>query len=299
MQNSTKFIYATLLALFASSLLAAETVDQTVDAQLDGTVLINVVRGKVKIRSWQQPKVKVEGVLDSKTKQFIFNNEGNETVIKVKLKNNSSSWFGSDQESDLKIWLPVESAVDFVGVSAELEAQNLHRRIFASSVSGNIELKNSSNKASLRTVSGDIDVDDYDGKIELASVSGDINANTNSRYFKAQSVSGEIEANIGDADTVDLVSVSGNIDTVLSLGKDGSLQSNTVSGNVNLKFKNDRLNSCFQINSGISGNVVNRLKNVNVNQSRNSNKHINFSVGKPSADVNIQTMSGTITLEND
>ena len=84
-----------LLIVLMLTLLSAKTVKATGDAvdatkavKPDGDVDIRVVRGEVDIIGWDQPEVRVVGTLDEATKAFIFEVDGDETRIFVRLEEN-------------------------------------------------------------------------------------------------------------------------------------------------------------------------------------------------------------------
>jgi len=117
-------------------------VDETKDVRADGLVSINVVRSLVRIETWDKLAVRVHGTLDEKTKEFIFDVDGKETVIEVKIDGDHDSWLsGRTESSNLTIQLPATSEVGVRGVSTDVEARGLGSDVEIGVVSGSIRLR--------------------------------------------------------------------------------------------------------------------------------------------------------------
>ena len=101
------------LCCISQSLFAGEKVEQTIKAEKDGYVEIDHLNGYAEVKAWDKAEVRVVGELGDRTKQFIFERDGNEIVIKVKVKN-SNSWgnWSSDDGDDLQIFVPKGSKVN-------------------------------------------------------------------------------------------------------------------------------------------------------------------------------------------
>ena len=285
------------LLLYSFALTAqAENVDQTLEASPNGDVYIDVIEGRVVVEGWDKDEVRVTGNIPD-IEQFVFRSSGGDTRIEVESKNGFWGNWKSSGFAKLTIYCPRGSSLRIEGISSSHVITDIGGTVQASTMSGDISLKGGSGKVQLESVSGEIDVVDATGKINLSSVSGHISAKVDSHNFEAQSVSGAIEASIGTADSVELSSVSGNIELVFELGKGGELDAETVSGDIDIEFLNDDLDAAFEIETGPGGDVRNLISNDTASKSFSFSGSLEFELGSGNGSVELETMSGTVKID--
>jgi hypothetical protein len=144
------------LLIFAGALclswaaLADEKINRSLDVSKTPYVQIEHVNGSAKVIAWDKSEVKVTGSLGDRTEKFIFEKDGNEVLIKVKVKNNNgwNNW-GSDNGDDLEIFVPLQSKVYYSAVNADVELEQVR------------------GGARVETVNGAIDVIELAGRIRL------------------------------------------------------------------------------------------------------------------------------------
>jgi DUF4097 and DUF4098 domain-containing protein YvlB len=275
----------------------ADQIDKTIKVQANGEVHIEITDGRIKMEGWNKSEIRVVGNISRKPDDFVFETHGKNT--RIELSGDSHSWWGNNSASaDLKIYIPRANSIIADGVSVDFSFDDFSRSVRANTISGNLELSNGSGKIDLSTVSGDITVNDAQGKLDLASVSGDIEVDGNAKYFDANSVSGSISARIGMAERIELETVSGDIEIELGLTEDARLEADTVSGDIDLQFANPKINTTFEIETGPGGRVKNRLSDDKMSKNMTFSGSLEFSLGSGESSVDLETMSGTITLEN-
>lgn len=288
-----------LISLFLLSITwhsHAEQIDKTLSVKPKGELHIEITDGRVELETWNKSEIKIEGTISRKPEEFIFETHGNNT--RVELTGNHNSWWGNDSASaQLMIYVPQNTVIIADGVSVNFSFDGIKRRVRANTISGNIDLKNGNGKIDLNSVSGDIKVVDSEGKLDLASVSGDIKVDGGAKYFDASTVSGGIEARIGMAERIELETISGDIELELGLLEDARLEADTVSGDIEITFSEGKLNSAFDIETGPGGRVKNRLSADRMNDNMTFSGSLNFSLGNGDGSVNLETMSGTIVLD--
>lgn len=288
-----------LISLFLLSITwhaHAELIDRSLSVDPKGELHIEITDGAVDIEVWNKSEIKIEGSISRKPDEFVFETHGNNT--RVELSGNHNSWWGNDSASaELMIYIPQETVVIADGVSVSFSFDGIKRRVRANTISGNISLKNGNGKIDLNSVSGDIQVSDSVGKFDLASVSGDIDVNGDAKYFDASTVSGSIEADVGMVDRIEVETVSGDIELELGLLEGARLEGDTVSGDIEITFSNGKINSAFDIETGPGGRVKNRLSGDRMNENMRFSGSLNFSLGNGDGSVNLETMSGTIVLD--
>jgi DUF4097 and DUF4098 domain-containing protein YvlB len=309
----TNWITGFALALVTCQVLAeGDSVDESKAVSADGIVQVNVTRGEVDIRTWDEDSVRVVGTLDDKTEEFVFTVHNGHTRIAVKIRERESSWL-NDDGSDLTIYMPESSQLEFAGVSTDVDVRDVAGEIEIGLVSGDVFLQTPSRRVEIQTVSGDIEMQGGDGRMRIKTVSGDVEAYEVTGDVQYTTVSGDIairdggkdlrlESVSGDIDVrhdamVELAghSVSGDIDISGELQRSGRVEFDSMSGTIRLLLGED-LNASFDIETG-SGSIRNRITEDQPKISRHiGDETLRFSVGDGSGNVALTTQSGDISL---
>jgi len=292
----------------------AERVDETKDVSATGNVAVNVVRGKVRLVGWDKPAVQVTGTLDTKAKAFIFDVNGDETIIEVKIDDGINGWFGSDEGSSLTVYLPSASRMEFDGVSTEVDVRGLDKSIEVNVVSGDITMVGGSSSVTVQSISGDLILNDSTGRVKVVTVSGDIESNsvTGVAHYTTvsgdivakdggeevliETVSGDIEVVSGSVTTLGGHAISGDIAVRTRLLDSGSIEFASISGNIALRLEGD-INARFSLETG-SGSITNKLSTDQPAISRYmGDENLQFTVGDGRGQVSLSTRSGDLLLE--
>ena len=297
--------------------LAGEKVDRTMDAASDGYVSIEHVNGYAKVSGWDKDEVRVVGELGDRTDEFIFERDGKEIVIRVKVKNHRgwSNW--SDEDGDnLEIFVPEGSRINYSSTNANLdvsdifggsdidtvngdvEAQNLKGRIRVEAVNGDIETKALEGRVTIETVNGDIKErsEEVDGSV-YTSVNGDIDVHTTSKDLVAETVNGDIELALQQVEELNLSTVNGSIEAKMTLTKDSDVRASSVGGSITLSFPDD-VSARFDIEAHAGGRITNELSNDKMKKAKyGPSRWLEFSVNGGDAKVDVSTVSGRVRLE--
>ena len=293
--------------------LARDSVDETKKANADGFVSINVVRGELRIEGWAKNEVRVSGKLDEKTKEFIFDVNGDQTVITVKIPRNNFSWGCCNEGSDLRIRVPEGSrleigvvsaevsvtnilgGLDIGGVSGDLTIEQVRERIRIRNVSGQIELTDAKGRIRVKSVSGDIEVDNAHGPAQYHSISGSIILKDVSEELNLETVSGDIEVIDGVISSARGHTVSGDIDLEVTMLDRADIDFDTVSGSVRLRLGGD-LDARYDMETA-SGSIRNRITDDKPSHSKYvRDEKLRFIIGDGDGEVIINSHSGDIVI---
>jgi len=308
------FLVTTSLAVTSIAFAEQREVNQSLDVSTDGFVHINVVRGVVTVTGWEKNQVEVRGELDEQVEEFIFEGNGNETRIEVRIPRSRGMRYFRD-ETDLTIRIPGNSQLRVTGVSTDVEVKKVNGSVEVGVVSGDVSLRGGTGRIVLQTVSGEIELRDANGRIRLKSVSGDIESyeTTGSSTYgtvsgsilvenggeelKIESVSGDIEVIRTDFFTIAGHSISGDIEIRGDMKRGGSIEFDNVSGSIRLRLGGD-VDSRFDLETG-SGSIRNRLTNDRPKVSKYvRDESLRFIMGEGSGEIILSTRSGDITLSN-
>ncbi len=301
------------LLLLSQSVLAAQSVDKRIEVEGDLRLNLEVQRGEVEILSWDQDAISITGTLDELSEGLTVEQKSGTISIEDKLPRHYS---GSNKEgSRLTIKVPAKLKLNGEGVSANYRVSKLAGDINVQTVSGNIKAEDLTEQVAINTVSGNIVSQGLEGKLKLETVSGNIKDKQSLGKVSYTLVSGKLEADSG-ADQVSIELVSG--DAKVTLDKVDRLKAQSVSGDLNLsvsalatKASLDsvsgdisfslpaNLDATFAIDGGPSGDIDNRLTQDKPKRPKyGPGSSLQFQMGKGSADILINTISGDINLKS-
>ena len=246
------------LSLFPLAAFAGEKIDKQIDVPSGGTIFIENQRGDIHITGWDKNEFKVSGELDDKAQGYELKTSGDKTQFIVKMPR-KSNWGNSGDGSNLTIFMPKSSSLEFAGVNVSVTAK---------------ELKNG---AEVDVVNGEITVDDITGNIKLTTVNGDVNAENLNGNIQFETVNGEIN------------------DRQSSL-KGGDVRFESVSGDADFYFPQS-VSAKFEIKAHANGKIINKVSSDKVSKAKyGPASDLEFSINGGNANVEMDTISGRIEL---
>jgi len=303
-----------LLLIAAIPSVAGERVDESMSLGSVNYVSVENLRGEVTIIGHSGDTVSVTGELDDKAEGLTFEKSGSRIIIKVEIPRNNHSGWGADG-SDLTIEIPQHVRVSFKGVSSDItisnfsqgsevqtvsgdiSAKDLMQQVELATVSGNIESKNLAGKIRLSSVSGDIHDRNSSGRAHFKTVSGSLSSSSSAHEISANSVSGDIDLRLGDVDELIVSTVSGEFEGQLSLNDNGLLKMSSVSGDLDVQFKNT-VQASFNLKANAGGDIVNRLTAAKAKRAKyGPSSKLSFDTGNASGSVRASTVSGRIAVK--
>ena len=283
----------TFLGIFSASSVIALEVDKTMDAAADGNVSISNVAGSVDVQGWSRNQVEVTGDLGDDVEELIFERDGDEIEIKVKIQRRHSR----DVSSDLIVKVPSASSLEVHTVSADIDVAELSGEQSLESVSGDITTEAHHSDIDVNTVSGDLEIegDNQSMRSRLSTVSGDIDTENLAGETGVESVTGDLVVINGVFDRASLGTVNGDIVFHAQLLEDGRLDVETVNGGVDIEFAGD-VSARFDIET-FNGDIRNCFGPEPVRVSEYAPGYeLKFTEGGGSGRVTIETLNGDLRL---
>ena len=217
----------------------------------------------------------------------VFKVDRSSSNITISKKSNMHFHFFYINQSAFDVYIPkaYEESLEIRVVSGDIKAdENLKfRNLKIYSTSGDIEMANvEADEINIESVSGDIELQNIgNSTIKLKTVSGNIEVESTKGKIEAKSTSGNIEIEKIEGE-VELNTVSGEIESN-DFRITGTSKIKTTSGNVKMFLNSE--NNCEIKAKSTSGNIT-------YPNGRNV-------MGKePYVELNVQTTSGNIKLEN-
>jgi DUF4097 and DUF4098 domain-containing protein YvlB len=287
-------------ACFVSLLLVAASVchaadrefAQTVKADPQGSVRVSNVAGKVLVTGWDRSEVEVKARLYGNAERVdVFSDKGR-TTIKVVLAR--SAFRGG--EADLEIRVPEQSDIDVSAVSADVETQKLAGPQRLTTVSGEIRAEFAKDFEG-KTVSGDLRLRGKaaTGDVRISSVSGDVFLERAGGDVEVTSTSGDLLLDVASVSMVRTRTTSGDLSLRGALARDGSVEAETISGDVTVRVKPQ---AGFQYEatsfSGAIGNCFGR--HAEPTSSHGPGTRLIGTAGDGRGRVRVKSMSGDVAI---
>ncbi len=205
--------------------------EQKVAADASGAVEISNVAGSLDITGWDRAEVEVRGTVGDGVDKVEVSGGGSRTYVKVITRRNTS-----DGEAHLQINVPKGSEVTATAVSADIASKRVTGRQRLTTVSGGIQAEIAGADSQVKSVSGDIHLQGsrQPADVRLSTVSGDLRLERAAGDVDATSVSGTVSVEVNPAKSVRLHSTAGDLTFTGQLAQNGSLDAETVSGEVKL-----------------------------------------------------------------
>ena len=166
--------------LLAAPVSAESPIDETRPLAADGRVSIENLKGRVTVRTWDQPSVRITGTLGDKVEALDV--EGNGQALSIVVRNpENGGWFSRSDDSGpttLEVTLPARASLVVEAVSADIDVTGTGGRLLQlESVSGDVRVRGAlAAETRLESVSGTVDAEIESSDIDVSSVSGDVRA---------------------------------------------------------------------------------------------------------------------------
>ena len=289
--------YLIALALLASlPALAASPIDQTRPLDPRGSVQIENLKGRVEVRAWDRPEVKVTGTLGDGVERLVVDGDRRSLRIEVKYPSQSRN----TEPTVLIVQVPVLADLEVETVAADIDVHGMaSRELSLESVSGDVTATGAPGSGSIETVSGDVHATLNSRDLSVETVSGElvVQGRLNGE-ISLESVSGNIRlGNLGEkANKVSVSTVSGDMALRLALAESGHCSVESVSGNLQLRMQAN-LSASVSAESFSGKLLAPQAKIEREGFGPGSSFHTRYGNGKGT--IRIETFSGDATLTLD
>lgn len=292
-----------LLGLAAAPVFAATPIDESRPLDADGRVLVDNLKGRILVRTWDRNEVRVSGSLgDGVERLDIAGGKGNLTVkvIYPQSRGGMFNWWGGGGDragaSDIELRVPAGAEVSAQGVSADIDIQGVKgRRLQAKTVSGGIRAEGAPEEAEFTAVSGRIELALEGSSVSAETVSGGITLEGSpSGRINVGTVSGNITVRAGEIRRFDASTVSGSLR--LQAGKlagGARIGAETLSGSLDLILPRD--SSANLSISTFSGDIRSEVGEVK-RPRHGPGSSLEARLGDGDGDVRLESFSGTVRV---
>ena len=229
----------TLACLAALPAHAATPIDQTRPLDPRGRIEIDNLKGRVEVRAWDRPEVRITGSLGKGVEKLLV--EGDRGVLRVEVRYPSRA--RNTEPTTLILQVPLRADLEIETVSADIDVHGVAAsELSLHSVSGDITANGAPRRVSIEAVSGDARLTFNSGDVEADTVSGDLvlSGRLNGEV-SVETVSGNLRVDSKGARMRKLsaATVSGDVAATFALAADGAVEIESVSGDVVLAVPRD------------------------------------------------------------
>ena len=292
-----KYLICLAGLLLAAPVLAQSPIDESRPLAADGRVTIENMKGRVTVRTWDQPRVRITGSLGEGVEKLDIDGGNQALSIHVRYPE-TGGWFSRDRSGPtmLEVTLPARASVSVEGVSADIDVAGTGgRRLQLESVSGDVLVRAArADEVRLESVSGDVDAEVESRDIGVESVSGNVRAvGRISGRVALSAVSGDIALSSATVERLTVESVSGDakLDTGLAAG--GSIDAESVSGDLTLTVPADS-SARLRVES-FSGSIRSPVGRVETEE-YGPGSHLDARLGAGNGEIRIETFSGDASI---
>jgi len=292
-----------LIAMIPAFALAATPINESRRLNPNGQVHIQNVKGRIVVRTWAQPQVRITGSLGQGTEKLQVTGDANSLEIEVQFPddNNWNLWGKKNQRMEdtvLEVTLPRTASVDVDSVSADVDIQQMAgRRLSVSSVSGDVRVTASSpGQASFQNVSGNTTLRITTNKVEADSVSGDVSLQGGlGGEVSMESVSGNLSLVALALSRLQVSSVSGDARLQAGIRPGGVVKGETLSGDLQLRLPASS-NAKLQAET-FSGDISSPSGKIH-REEHGPGKSLEATLGSGgSAHIRLESFSGDVRVE--
>jgi hypothetical protein len=295
MSTRNAWLAAAILAAMAAPAAAQQTITKRASVAPDAAIEVSNVQGSVKVAAWDRNEVELVAALESDRDELEF--EATPRRVRIEVDRPDGRYGRDHSEANLTLHVPRGARLIVDTVSADIAVTGVRGEQELESVSGSVGTQAFDAAVNAASVSGDVTVTGTGGKatVRTENVSGTATVTGVRGNFAGEVVSGEIHATVAAAESIDVNSVSGEITVNAELTSSARVDMESVSGSVTLKIR-PPVNADFDIES-FSGEIENCFGP----KARDTSKYtpgseLNFTQGNGGARVELQTLSGEISI---
>ncbi len=270
-------------------------VDQRLAAAPGGRVVVDNPLGTVEVRGVEGNQVHVTGRIGQGTQRFIFEKQGDVTVVRVEIPDDSGL-FNRVEGSHLVVTVPQGSELGVRVVSANATVSGMTGPTQVSSVGGAVRVTETDGPVGIHTVSGDVHVDGAPPKLDVDTVSGnvEVDLDDDAHALKINTVGGDVTVDALRVDQVVVRTVSGDTKLDLDPGSSDDSKVSSQSGDVVWKLSPVAA-ARFSANS-MSGDIQLPGKAEKLARSHGPRQQRKSVVGNGFGGVDISTLSGNVAV---
>jgi hypothetical protein len=275
----------TLTALLVTLLAVGAQTDTTLKVQPGARLNLNNFGGQIAVEAWAKNVLRIEAAHSERLKVLV---EDLGSDIEVR-----SIWRGRPGRVDYKIQAPEWMPLTLSGVYTDVSVQGSKSEVSAQTVQGDVVLLGGQGFVRLGSVQGSVCVGGARGRLELSSVNQGVSVRDVEGDLSVDVVNGGVTLEKIRSKLVEVATVNGDVLFVGELRDDGRYRFSSHNGDLVIGVPEDA-SARFSI-ATFRGEFESGFP-VNLGRARRG-KRFDFAIGSGSAQVELETFQGTISLQ--
>ena len=264
--------------------------DTTVRLNLRGTVDLSLVSGKITVRGWELPDVKVLASTENGVLRF------DATSNRVTLRVEQGGRGRSRGDASYDVSVPRGTRLLLQAASGNVTASGSQGEVSATTVSGAIDVRGARRQVALESVSGPIRASQLAGDLRAQNVSGSVRAENVSGRLEAWTVNGAIRLIGGRSNDIRGETVGGDIVYVGPVATGGTYDFESHSGTIRLTIPRTS-GAQFRL-ATVSGAVQTDFPIETPPAAGGRKGRVEFTIGDGRGQVRARTFSGPILIRS-
>lgn len=271
------------LAIAGALLMGVQDTDTVFAA--DGATRIDIegASGDVVVRGWDRDQIRVRAEHSRRTALDIRHRGG--TIF---LEAEGRNWTAI---ADFEINVPRGMDVSVDGFNVAVDVEGVGSGVEVSTIQGDVRVVGARGDVRIETVNGRVEMEDVDGKIEVSSPAGHMTFRDIGGELRVEAVGGSVRMERMRTHGADVSSVGGRIEYEGDIVAGGEYYFGTHGGTIILEIPRG-VNAEFN-----AASVMGRIRADYPGAPQPERKdRLRFTVGDGSAEVDMETYGGTITI---
>jgi DUF4097 and DUF4098 domain-containing protein YvlB len=275
----------TIIGGVALSLALVQQTDTLLAVRPDARLHVSGMGGQVVVRTWDRQQMRVVAEHSSRDRIEI---KSVGSVVRVEAK----SRHGAPRVVDFTITIPVSMDVEIDGTYMDADVQGVQGTVTVETVQGDVVVQGGARFVTVHSVQGDVEVRDARGQVRAETVNGQVHVANVVGEVSAETVNGDMALERIDAQSVEAVTVNGEITYDGTIRDGGRYWFNTHNGDVTVTVP-ERANVTVTV-STFSGDFESDFP-VTITGTRD--KRFSFTLGNGSARLELESFGGSIRLQ--
>lgn len=278
-----------LTHLIAAALLTVplpQETDTVVSVSRDARLDVHLRGGEVVVRTWDRNEMRVRASHSSRDRVEISTSVA---VVRVRV----SAYRGAPSAVDLEITIPAGMDVDLGGTFLDIDIQGVTGEVTAETVHGNVVLRGGRGVIRLQSTQGTVECEDAQGRIGVGTMNGSLRLRNVAGEITGETVNGSITVERADAESVELVTVNGQVTYEGTVHDGGRYLLSSHNGDITFAVPQST-NATMSV-STFAGEFETDFP-VTLAETSAGGKRFSFVLGSGSARVELESFGGTILL---
>jgi DUF4097 and DUF4098 domain-containing protein YvlB len=267
-------------------------IDTTVHLDLRSTVDLSLLSGKITVRGWDSPDVKILASTESGVLRL------NTTSTRLSLRVAPQAEHARPGAASYDVSVPRGTRLRLQAVSGNVMASGSQGEISATTVGGAIDVSDGRRQTALESVSGSVKASQLSGELRAQSVSGSIRADNVSGRLEATTISGTIRLTALRANDIRAETASGDIAYAGRVATGATYDFESHSGTIRLtvpsasdaQFRLEAFSGIVQTDFAAEAGASGRTPKAG---------RVEFTLGDGRASVTARTFSGRIVARKE